>query len=457
MRKSFQHSRVQLKDRQRIILYFKNKRWSTGYKLSKPIPKGKTSVEWSESTSKLTSQWKLGDAEIANKTIYEKKNEIDNLIDEARSKNYDIIPYVESVINKKNATLLNLLVTKKTKPYIALEEFIKRKTALKFYKNEKSMVDRHKGYITNVKDFYDLKNKSSLGSINDKWIRELCEFVTTKRSKTNEVYREYDNVTYKTNIEVQLTNATLKRLLSEINQMLKSLNSEHIDFNFNTEGITELIKNLPTRSKDKTHNDEDAYDTMTMKQWEALKKYKLPKNRRKNHQLSLDLFIFSVNTGLRFIDSNQLCDDYVTKDNIIKMKAEKNKTKTVRGDFSVPMNDKALELYEKYNRDFRGKFPNNQTVNKTLKKIFKEIEEFKTLKTKYKYILMTPIEQKVHTWETLTFHSSRRQFVNLLVQSGANISQIQELTGWQDIRTIIAYMDSSLYDPNEMRSKLNSF
>jgi hypothetical protein len=42
---AFQHTQVKLRDNQRIVLYFKNQTWATGFKLSNKIIKDGTSKE----------------------------------------------------------------------------------------------------------------------------------------------------------------------------------------------------------------------------------------------------------------------------------------------------------------------------------------------------------------------------------------------------------------------------
>lgn len=129
---AFQHTQVKLRDNQRIVLYFKNQTWATGFKLSNKIIKDSTSKEQSKTAKTLLKEWKLGDSEKANKTIYEMKNEIDGLIDEARGGDFEIIPFVKNKLASKNQELLTLLITKQTKPHEALEKFIERKLQLKF-------------------------------------------------------------------------------------------------------------------------------------------------------------------------------------------------------------------------------------------------------------------------------------------------------------------------------------
>lgn len=152
------------------------------------------------------------------------------------------------------------------------------------------------------------------------------------------------------------------------------------------------------------------------------------------YQLTKDLFLFSVYTGLRYSDVMSLEKINIVLTNgetwIIK-KADKNINSTeipVKIPIETLFNGKALEIIKKYSVLGNSNiFPNasNQYLNRCLKEISKESTVYKPI----------------------TFHSARHTTATFLLYKGANLTTVQKILGHSKITTTQIYghiMDNTI-------------
>ncbi|WP_293665747.1 site-specific integrase [uncultured Parabacteroides sp.] len=141
---------------------------------------------------------------------------------------------------------------------------------------------------------------------------------------------------------------------------------------------------------------------------------------------TLDMFLFSCYTGLRFSDIvNIKPDNFQLIDDKLWLVYSSVKTDVnVRLPLFLLFDGKALFIYERYRRShsktlFGVSASANSNVNKQLKRICRLAE----------------IDKK------LSFHMARHTNATLLLYNGANITTVQKLLGHKSVRTTEIYSD----------------
>ena len=153
------------------------------------------------------------------------------------------------------------------------------------------------------------------------------------------------------------------------------------------------------------------------------------------------------------------------QNNVIVLDAEKTATKVKRGTVTVPLNAKAKAIIEKYfpkNGDsntpiFNEIAPTNQRANNTIRKVLSELPLLQEEKVVRQYYLKDYEETLIRKCDKISWHSSRRTFVNLLVQRGASPQELKSMTGWVDIKTLTNYMATMKKDSEKAISMINDF
>lgn len=158
---------------------------------------------------------------------------------------------------------------------------------------------------------------------------------------------------------------------------------------------------------------------------------------RRSLQRSLDMFLFSCYTGLRFSDIVS-----ITKDNFHLIDSQLWLIySSVKTDVSVRLplvllfDGKSLPIYERYKNNTKSLFnmsvASNSNVNKQLKKICS----------------LVSINKNV------SFHTARHTNATLLLYNGANITTVQKLLGHKSVRTTEIY--SNIMDMTVVRDLEN--
>lgn len=154
---------------------------------------------------------------------------------------------------------------------------------------------------------------------------------------------------------------------------------------------------------------------------------------RRTLQRTLEMFLFSCYTGLRFSDIVS-----ITKDNFLfiedKVWLIYSSVKTdvhVRLPLFLLFDGKSLPIYERYKNNpwtlFDMPVSSNSNVNKQLRRICK----------------MANVDKKV------SFHTARHTNATLLLYNGANITTVQKLLGHKSVRTTEIY--SNIMDMTVVR------
>ena len=154
---------------------------------------------------------------------------------------------------------------------------------------------------------------------------------------------------------------------------------------------------------------------------------------RRTLQRTLDMFLFSCYTGLRFSDIVSITrENFLIIDDKVWLIYSSIKTDVnVRLPLFLLFDGKSLPIYERYKNNpwtlFDMPASSNSNVNKQLRRICK----------------MANIDKKV------SFHTARHTNATLLLYNGANITTVQKLLGHKSVRTTEIY--SNIMDMTVVR------
>lgn len=154
---------------------------------------------------------------------------------------------------------------------------------------------------------------------------------------------------------------------------------------------------------------------------------------RRTLQRTLDMFLFSCYTGLRFSDIVSITrDNFLCIDDKIWLIYSSVKTDVnVRLPLFLLFDGKALPIYDRYKNSpwtlFDMPASSNSNVNKQIRRLCK----------------MANIDKKV------SFHTARHTNATLLLYNGANITTVQKLLGHKSVRTTEIY--SNIMDMTVVR------
>ena len=173
---------------------------------------------------------------------------------------------------------------------------------------------------------------------------------------------------------------------------------------------------------------------LSANEYSKIRKVRLPKNACNSMRLTINIFVFCCETGLRYSDALDLRWEHIDE-NIKSM--SKIQVKTERQVF-VPISNQAkaiLVMYKNRNKDSKGYvFPRieNQVMNRNLKEIAKIADIDKNLTT----------------------HVARHTFGTSLGTSGiVSAFTICELMGHSDIAMTMRYVNSSKDDLGKSMSQ----
>lgn len=154
-------------------------------------------------------------------------------------------------------------------------------------------------------------------------------------------------------------------------------------------------------------------------------------------RLTLDMFLFSCYTGLRFSDIVTITKDnfFLIDDNIWLIYSSIKTDISVRLPLFLLFDGKALPIYDRYKTNpgplFEISVSANSNINKQIHRLCK----------------MAKIDKKV------SFHTARHTNATLLLYNGANITTVQKLLGHKSVRTTEIY--SNIMDMTVVRDLSN--
>lgn len=414
-------ARLKLREEKYVVIYHRNKLWRTGIVVNSPD-------EFNLRDGVLKANYRgTENYEVLNVRLKEQLGLINKLINDAVKQGLDTLKYIDVHHRDEEAKLKKLHVAKNTPLVVAFAEYLKiKKEKVKKIQKDSSF-DRYKSELSRLQDYNKGRNINVRDLLDIDWFYDFAEYLSTPKMREYEIYDSRREMTYKCTKEIKQTNSTIARFLQDLITFLKDveLNS---NMKFPIQGIADYMNSLSVPT-----DDTDNVIAMTKAQWLAFKKY-TPNPKFEADCRAYDLFRFSVNTGLRYSDVIKLHNGYV-RDESISMLATKTRHK-----FQVSMNEDAIRIFNKYDRDFRGKFASNQQLNSKLTEVLSRIEEFQHEEMVREYVLDEIKEYTVPAYMLFSFHSSRRSFVSFLIQAGATPDIIMRATGWKSLKSLNHYM-----------------
>lgn len=420
---------IKIKDKRYITLYYRNHHFRTGFNIN-------NETDFDKKNQKFNLKWRK-ENQGAEDSILNFKLKIDTLIRNARQEGLDELVFIKTTLAEEKNEFKKTKISNSVKPSEIFKEFIKE-VIVKEVKKENSK-QRFSSHFNKIVWFEESqKDTTSLDEIDMDYIYRFIRWMAKEKVYTQVVTEDKQwGRSFTAKKTVKNTNSTIKRWLSDFNRFLLWCSTNNKKLNFPHKEIIKLATSL------KSSADNQEIIAMTKGQWEAFKNFKLPQ-KLIGLQNTYDAYAFSATTGLRASDLRKMHSVHVVNERTISMLTTKTSHK-----FNVRMNDTAFAIYNKYNQDFREKFPTIQRLSINLRKILKEIPEFQFNDIKYEYILENVTEIPVKNYEKFSHHSSRRTFITNCIRNGAKLSHIQRFTGWQDLKQLKNYLDYVNADDNE--------
>ncbi len=151
------------------------------------------------------------------------------------------------------------------------------------------------------------------------------------------------------------------------------------------------------------------------------------------------LFLLSCFTGLRFSDVSSLKKGHIQDDTIV-IKAQKTDRNKDAKNLHIPLFSYAKDILEEINFDIKKLKLANQTINKYLKVILKEIG-IDTIMIDYSYSLTAErTEQDLPKYELVSFHSGRDTFITSCLIAGIDVPTVMSWSGHSKYETFKKYI-----------------
>lgn len=145
---------------------------------------------------------------------------------------------------------------------------------------------------------------------------------------------------------------------------------------------------------------------------------------RKSWQRSLDMFLFSCYTGLRFSDIVRLQNTHFQEINgkLWLVYSTRKTDAAIRLPLYLLFQGKAVEIYRKYSSTYKQNlFDSSETCNSNVNKQLKKLC------------------RSLLVGKNISFHTARHTHATLLLYQGANITTVQKLLGHKSVRTTEIY------------------
>lgn len=275
------------------------------------------------------------------------------------------------------------------------QEFMIEKQKRKEWKP--STVKRYTNIENHLKEF-EIKKKYRLtfSKINDRFLTEFADYCyTTLDHNTN---------TYSRNLGL------FKTFMYWAYKKRYTYNDSFKDFEKPERVVTEEI-------------------ALTLDQVKTIFEHKC---KSKSLEKIRDVFVFQCLTGCRYGEL-RLINKRNTRNNVIRLKEDKDVTKEVR---EIPLFKISSYILKKY--DYRLPIVSNQKQNEAIKDIFEDagfidIVEFTRTQNKEKTTKTKAFKDRVST------HTARRTFITIMKKKGIADKTIMSMTGHRDLKTFNTY------------------
>lgn len=413
--------------RGRVVLYFANRNYGTGITNIKKsyLKDGYLNARYEKDPLKLKR---------VNDKIRARKKLIDEIIHDGYLLGIkDYPPFIQGELQKREEAQMFKIAARNLS---VAETFNKY---LESIDGTKKICDGTKERYYQIKsrlfEFEEEVIKIPMSGLNLNWMNKWVEFLGVKRTKIVTVCR--DGKEFKQKKQLGMQNSTINRTLEELFRCFQWYEENMEEFK-----LHKSIKSYPLLDQADT---EETVFALSEKQIDSLRNVKLSQRHR---QKSIDLFLFACLTGMAYGDAITTCHEDLLEDGkTLKKYRVKNNKK-----FIVKMDDEAYEIFQKYNMDFRQKFQGCRQINKNIRKVAMQLEEFQievsivdyTFENKGKKL--DDIKRKVPFYEVMRFHSGRKSFITNKFIEKESLNKILGMTGLSaGTDTIKHYMDKFGY------------
>lgn len=157
-------------------------------------------------------------------------------------------------------------------------------------------------------------------------------------------------------------------------------------------------------------------------------------DKAKHYEFYRDCIVFLCYTGLRFGDFKKLDRSYYhSNKNLIVLQTEKTRKRC-----EIFLFDKALEIAQKYNFDFKP--VENQTLNRGMKEFFEAYDLFPDeITIDYMAQGRKTITKKKRDF--ISCHTGRRSYISMMLENGMDVYELISTTGHTKIDTLKHYVD----------------
>lgn len=144
-----------------------------------------------------------------------------------------------------------------------------------------------------------------------------------------------------------------------------------------------------------------------------------------------DLWLFSAFSGMRWGDLEKWVPSNVTPEGLIKYRSEK-----VKKNCTVGLNEVTKAILKKYN----GSLPvqNDVKANQNIKEILAKIGFDKIIVNRVIGKGTRNVVHQLPLSESITLHSARRSFINLMISKGRSIAHLSTMVG-NDLKSLSVY------------------
>ena len=162
-----------------------------------------------------------------------------------------------------------------------------------------------------------------------------------------------------------------------------------------------------------------------------------------------DLWLFSAFSGMRWGDIEKWVPSNVTTEGLIKYRSEK-----VKKACTVGLNEVTKSILKKYD----GQLPKQSDVraNQNIKKILAKLDYDKIIVNRVIGKGTKSIVNQLPLSESITLHSARRSFINLMISKGVSIAHLSTMVG-NDLKSLSIYYKDDTSQMKKVMDKVKLF
>jgi len=416
----------------KIVVYFKEQGSIIRYKILK--------IDKKELDRSLHVKSHVFNSQNTNNVIDEIYNKVDSIISDAKSKNKLYLlnkEYIEFHLEILNKKLLLLEVNDFSEVTVVYEKFLKRKMVELLNKQGYQHIDENLS-IDEIR--YDKTIKDSTRSIKD--------YISTLNLIKD--YQEYSGEIIKIKDLDKIFLSKLHTFASSDKDRKRFITRKQSDRTFRKriDCLKEFFRYLENKYEFKFEQDRVDYTVnkgdsniivFEEKELKQLIEIEFSNSPNPNWEKIRDIMVFLCNTGMRYSDFTSI--DFERDVNISGSVYTiiKNAIKT-RNRFEVALNDRAVEIWKKYNFNFKPHFP-SQVFNREVKDMLKHYNILTKEVLILKYYRGKEIKSNEKKHDHISSHTGRRTFITNCVKKNVPLHRIMAMTGHKKLDTLIIYFE----------------